>query len=248
MNKKRLELVVMVVILMTLAKPVWAAKWHLDLGLGYGNCAPSIKKTNEFIGDFNSWTQSNLGLTDFSTKKLKTTGPIYNLGLKIEPGPLWEVRLDLNLWTADEVEVSQTVGEVEIYNYYSAAFAYLGLVIHRFFMPESKLSPYVGGGIGYFFGAINADFDVYQNAPPYANLFESSSASGSTIGYILSAGLRYLCGKHFRIDLELRYNMAKISGDVDGYNEGFSSLPIELGSFKEDISGLSESINLMLRF
>lgn len=87
--------------------------------------------------------------------------------------------------------------------------------------------------------------------PPYyeySSLYEWSSASGSTIGYILSAGVRYLWGKHFRVDLELRYNMAKISGDVEGDNYGFPSLPIELGSFEEDISGLSESINLMLRF
>jgi len=162
--------------------------------------------------------------------------------------------LDLNLWTTDEVKISETVWELEIDNYCSGRFAYLGLVIHRIFMPESKLSPYVGGGIGYFFAAIDADFDVFEAVytPPYyydySYLYESSSTSGSTIGYILSGGARYLLGKHFRIDLELRYNMAKISGDVDGYNEGFSSLPIELGSFEEDISGLSTSINFMLRF
>lgn len=63
-----------VVILITLTKPVGAAKWHLDLGLGYGSCASSIKKTNEFIDDFNSWAQSSLGLTDFEMDKLKTTG------------------------------------------------------------------------------------------------------------------------------------------------------------------------------
>lgn len=166
MEKKALGLVTMVILLMVLVKPACAAKWHLDLGLGYGNCSASINKTNEFIDDFNSWAQSTLGLD--LDQKLKTSGPIYNLGLKIEPGPRWEVALDLNAWVADEVQVSETIGEVDIDNYYSAGFGYLGLIIHRFFMPESKLSPYAGGGIGYFLGMVDADFDVSREV--YATL------------------------------------------------------------------------------
>lgn len=256
------------VVVIVLASPALAIRWRLNVGVGYGSYSPPLGKINEFIQDCNSWAENTFGLTDFGMEEMKLTGPIYTLNSRTEIGPLWEVGLDLNYWQAKEISLDKDLtfplgaGEetIIVYGHFSARIAFADLVVYRKLVgkSKSKLFPFVGAGIGYYGVDIWGDYSAYDYAyiPPWdwesRNVYETFSVTDSSIGYLLTTGALWSPLEHLRISLEARHHwVPKLTGEFaeeDVYNEGFSSLPMEPEKFKIDLSGMSYSLYLMLRF
>ncbi len=249
------------------ASPVLAARWRLNLGVGYGTYSPPlIGKINEFIQDCNSWAENTFGLTDFGMEEMKLTGPLYTLNSRTEIGPFWEVGLDLNYWQAKEISLDKELTipleagseTISVYGDFSARIAFADLVVYRKFVgkSKSKLAPFVGVGIGYYGANILGDYSIwdYTYIPPwdweYRDVCEGFSVSDSSVGYVLTAGAVWTPVEHLRISLDAKYHcVPELTGEFeDTYCEGFSSLPMEPEPFKLDLSGLTAGITLMLRF
>lgn len=243
-----------------------AARWRLNLGVGYGTYSPSLGKINEFIRECNSWTENTFGLTNFEMEEMEETASVYSLNNRTEIGPFWEVGLDLNYWQAKEISLDKELTipleggaekTINVYGDFSARIAFADLIVYRKFS-KSKLSPFVGVGIGYYGADIWGDYSAWGSTyiPPwdweYRDVYEGFSVSDSSVGYVLTAGAVWTPIEHLRISLEAKYHwVPELKGEFaeeDVYNEGFSSLPMEPKPFKLDLSGLTTGITLMLRF
>lgn len=260
--------VLSLVMVVLVASPVLAARWRLNLGVGYGTYSPPLGKINEFIRECNFWTQNTLGLTDFGMEEMEETAPVYSLNSRTEIGSLWEIGLDLNYWQAKEISLDKELTipleagseTISVYGDFSARIAFADLVVYRKFVGKlkSKLAPFVGVGIGYYGANILGDYSIwdYTYIPPwdweYRDVYEGFSVSDSSVGYVLTAGAVWTPVEHLRVSLETKYHwVPKLTGEFgeeDVYNEGFDSLPMEPKPFKLDLSGLTTGINLMLRF
>lgn len=259
---------VMVFLLLLSSNSATARIWRLNLGVGYGTYSPSLGKINEFIGSFNSWTKNTFGLSDFELEELESEGNIYSFGLKTELGSRWEVGLDINYWSTpgvSEHEIRQVyLNEIDqetlsVCGQFVPSITMWNLTLYRKLM-KSKLSPFLGAGIGYYTTDISGDYDVQRDVwtlvdPPFGwehtlhqTLVESLAMSSSSLGYVLAAGIDGSLGR-LRIGLEARYHhVPKLKGEFEVENEGFSSLPVERSPFKIDPSGMSYGLYLMLHF
>ena len=259
-----LAVLLMLSLMMTvlLAGAASAARWRLNLGVGYGTYSPSLGKINQLIQDCNSWAENTFGLTDFGMEEMKLTGPIYSLNSRTEIGPRWEVGLDLNYWQAKEISLDKDLtiplgaGEKTIWLYgdFSGRVAFADFIVYRKFS-GAKLAPFVGVGLGYYGVDVWGDYSAweYTYVPPwsweYRDVYESFSVSGSETGYVLAAGAVWTPLEHLRLALEVRYHIVpELTGEFEVYNEGFDSLPMETEPFELDFSGPTIGVNLMLRF
>jgi len=111
--------------------------------------------------------------------------------------------------------VNGTKGEISLYSYF-IEFAYRHYLAGEFEKenPARKLFPYLSGGLGFYFSTIkfndiNIAFANYDQDP--VTYSYNPEASGSQIGFNLSAGLEFFLFKALSIDVNGGYLFAKIS-------------------------------------
>jgi len=260
MRKRWLGVMLVVVSLFLVPSPVLAGRRGLDIGGGYGSYNPTLEKVNGFIHDFNSWTQNLFYLSDFELGTLEGSN-LLSISFRRKIDPRWEIGLDANYWKARGVSESASkvvriegVGawELSASGNFSASIIFVDCMVYRKFISKSNWVPYVSAGIGYYGLNINGDYQARINffgPNPHSEYFRESFSILPTVGCVLGGGISGFYGEHLRIDLELKYHLVpKAKGRTDVYDEGFYLLPVESGSFEEDLSGLSVGINLMFSF
>jgi len=241
-------------------------RWHINLGMGYGNYSVSLGEPNEFIQQFNEWTGEVLGI-DLGMGKIKDSSPLHSLDWRIDLSPRWRIGAEFNYLPVSDIsefkwaEISLPGGGWKSTNVEADVDAKMGFgdfILYYNFKPGARLTPFAGAGIGYYLLDLDGDYLVWEQTytPPwdyeYRSLSESFSISDGGLGYVLVGGINCrILEWHFDIDLSLqaRYNFApKLKGELTAENEGFPSLPVAPELFEVNLSGWSGKIWIALRF
>jgi hypothetical protein len=208
----------------------------------------------EFKGDVNLW----LGMKKFSDD-YKIEEDLYNdkqpsslsidltsqqqYGIMANFGNVdWPVAIAVDILSASDDDTWSYTYEGYAYDYtYSLGLdtstMELAVGVRKFFLPDGKFQPYVGGGAVYFKGDAELTARFYETPipSPTKQLDETYKVddSASTVGFFLNGGVAWRLGKMVNVGADLRYS----NGSVD-YEFEDIIVPV-----KQDLGG-SESVDV----
>jgi opacity protein-like surface antigen len=163
----------------------------------------------------------------------------------------WPVAIAVDILNASDDDTWSYSAEYGGYDYtYSITFdtstMELGVGVRKFFLPDGKLQPYIGGGLDYFKADAELRFRLVGEPIPKQGIDESFKLddSASTVGFFLNAGVAWRIGKMLNLGADLRYS----NGSVDYEFEDPFVAKQEVVTESADVGGYHFGVFLGIRF